>query len=195
MSVTTSSGKKGGPSGERVDQVGRQRRRTPLPGAGRDGEVLDVGQPVGPSASTAALAWVEALDDLGAVGLVDLVDHDDQAGRRVAASSVLGSPDVVAVAPSPAGPRARERSSTVRSPGPMAAVASTIDHDHVDVVQRVGRRLVQPGPERAAGAVDARRVDEDDLGVGAGSCRTPRMRCRVVLGRDEVIATLVPTIG
>src|SRR5271154_4013184 len=29
----------------------------------------------------------------------------------------------------------------------------------------------------------------------AGSCRTPRMRCRVVFGREEGIATLVPTMA
>ena len=48
----------------------------------------------------------------------------------------------------------------------MAAVASTTAMITSTSLQRVGGGLVEAGPERAAGAVDAGGVDEDDLRVG-----------------------------
>jgi len=52
--------------------------------------------------------------------------------------------------------------------------------------------LVEPLAEGGLRAVQARRVDEDHLGVGRWI--TPRTLWRVVFGRAEVIDTLVPTI-
>ena len=42
--------------------------------------------------------------------------------------------------------------------------------------------------------MEAGRVDEDHLHISGLVWRTPRMRWRVVLGRADVIDTLVPTI-
>ena len=66
-----------------------------------------------------------------------------------------------------------ERSSTVRSPGPMAAVPSTITRITSTSFSASVAVSFRRAPERAAGAVDARRVDEDHLGVGGRVVQDP----------------------
>ena len=201
VSVTTSGGKKGGPSGRSAMTRSVSALDAP-PAAGRHREVLDPGQ------------VAQRVD--GGLGLGQALRAP---GRPTPGRSCSRRP------PEPAAPRRRHRrrygrrhgrpvgttsgvappshrrctwrtarSSTVRSPGPMAAVAST--------TARITSTSLS-----ASVAVSFRRVPSALLGrwmpgvstkttcaSAASSCSTPRMRWRVVFGRDEVIATLVPTI-
>ena len=131
----------------------------------------------------------EAFDCLRIPGAVDLVHRDDQArGRRWDA----GFDDLVArtLVPEDLADRPLEHRTIPWSDG-----CTGVDDgdDQVDVADGVRRRLVQAGAQRGARTVDARGVDEDHFRA-SGAWSTPRIRCRVVLGRGEVMATLVPTM-
>ena len=78
MSVMTSGGKKGGPSGSRAIRCDVSALHA-LPGTSGDREVLDVRQldRFGERVNS-RLGLRQAFHDLGVVGLVDLVDDDDQ---------------------------------------------------------------------------------------------------------------------
>ena len=78
-------------------------------------------------------------------------------------------------------------------PGPIAAGGVDHGHDHVDVVERRGGRSFSRSPSAVRGR--CRPGVSTKTTWASGRCRTPRTWDRVVLGRGEVIETLVPTMG
>ena len=151
------------------DDVGREERRAlgqprrrdrpaarPRPcRCGRHREVLDLRGQARPAASTAAFASVSRSSTRSDVAPVDLVHHDDQAAAPPS-SCVRRRPSAAA-----RWTWRTERSRTVRSPGPMAAVASTtatITSTSSSASVAVSLSRV---PSALPRAVDARRVDED----------------------------------
>ena len=148
-----------------------------LAGARRHREVLDVGEVA--QRVDGRLGLGEALQDLGAVGPVDLVDHDHQAGhglgrrprrRHRRRRHRRASPASARLRGRRAGTLHLARRALEHGAVPRADLRRGVDdrQDHVDVVQGVRGRLVQPVPERGPGPVDPRRVDEDHLRVGLG---------------------------
>ena len=141
--------------------------------------------------SATAVRWVE---DAVPAHPVDLVDHHQQG--RVARRRRRRRPPPRSGAPrpgpwpAPGGPR---RSSTIRSPGPTAPVASTMaTTTSTSSSDEVADSFIR-SPSAVRGL--CRPGVSTNTTWASDRLSTPRTWDRVVLGRGEVMETLVPTMA
>ena len=185
--------------GQPGDQVRPRARRRPRPVRAETGKYSTVGQLVRPSARRRP-PWPGS--GARAPGRCDarstLFTTTTSDGRRVGRLVVVGAAPVGG-ARSAAVARALDLAHGALEHRAVARADGAVASTTAMTTSTSSSASVAVSFSRAPSAVRGRwmpgRVDEDHLGVGGRSCSTPRMRCRVVLGRDEVMVTLVPTMG